>query len=117
MFFICWPLISCVVLLCCAGAIKGNVVRVRGREPSRCNKERYSRIHSDVGSDVIRVCFVQAKVNEENKDLVQGKARKFNKDRFLGGSDHFVPLHQAKKQLAGEGYGHRYSITDWLSGH
>ena len=51
-----------------------------------------------------------------NKDLVIGRARNWNKDKFLGGSDHFVTLNQAEKQLDGEGYGHRYSITDWLSG-
>uniref|UniRef100_A0A6T8JN12 Uncharacterized protein n=2 Tax=Hemiselmis andersenii TaxID=464988 RepID=A0A6T8JN12_HEMAN len=58
----------------------------------------------------------QRKVNGMNKDLVQGRARGWNKDRFLGGSDHIVPLEQAKEQLDGRGYGHRYSITDWLAG-
>ena len=59
---------------------------------------------------------VQDKVDRANKELVNGRASKYNKDRFLGGSDHFVSVGDAHKQLAGAGYGHRYSIVDWLSG-
>ena len=59
---------------------------------------------------------VQKDVSKLNKDLVVGRARGWNEDKFLGGSDHFVTLDQAKKQLDGAGYGHRYSITDWLVG-
>jgi hypothetical protein len=60
--------------------------------------------------------LVQKKAQDLNKDLVIGRARKWNKDKFLGGSDHFVTLNQAREQLDGGGYGHRYSITDWLTG-
>jgi len=60
---------------------------------------------------------VQSKVNSMNKDLVQGRARAWNKPNGLGGSDHFVPIGQAEAQLDGGGYGHRYSVTDWLEGH
>ena len=59
---------------------------------------------------------VQDKVDAANKQIVNGRAYKWNKDNYLGGSDHFVPVGQAHKQLAGAGYGHRYSIVDWLSG-
>eukprot|EP00277_Geminigera_cryophila_P009356 CAMPEP_0179405014 /NCGR_PEP_ID=MMETSP0799-20121207/32_1 /TAXON_ID=46947 /ORGANISM="Geminigera cryophila, Strain CCMP2564" /LENGTH=252 /DNA_ID=CAMNT_0021175777 /DNA_START=19 /DNA_END=776 /DNA_ORIENTATION=+ len=53
---------------------------------------------------------VQDKVDAANKQIVNGRAYKWNKDNYLGGSDHFVPVGQAHKQLAGAGYGHRYSI-------
>lgn len=59
---------------------------------------------------------VQDKVDRANKELVNGRARKYNKDQYLGGADHFVTVGDAHKQLAGAGYGHRYSIVDWLSG-
>lgn len=63
------------------------------------------------------VVNVQRRVNSMNKDLVQGRARVWNKEDGLGGSDHFVPIGQAEAQLDGGGYGHRYSVTDWLAGH
>jgi len=50
---------------------------------------------------------VQDKVDKYNKELVNGRARKFNSDRYLGGSDHFVSVGDAHTQLAGAGYGHR----------
>jgi hypothetical protein len=59
---------------------------------------------------------VQDKVDKANKELVNGRGSRYNKDNYLGGSDHFVPVGDAHKQLAGAGYGHRYSIVDWLSG-
>ena len=59
---------------------------------------------------------VQDKVDAKNKEMVNGKIYRMNKDNGLGGSDHFVPAGQAHKQLAGGGYGHQYSIVDWLSG-
>merc|ERR1712216_365770 len=59
---------------------------------------------------------VQDKVDAANKELVYGRVYQYNKDDYLGGSDHFVPVGVAHKQLAGGGYGHRYSIVDWLSG-
>ena len=46
-------------------------------------------------------------VYRANKELVYGRAREWNKDKFLGGADHFVSVGDAHKQLAGAGYGHR----------
>jgi hypothetical protein len=51
--------------------------------------------------------MITSHVYRANKELVYGRAREWNKDKYLGGADHFVPVGDAHKQLAGGGYGHR----------
>eukprot|EP00286_Rhodomonas_abbreviata_P029751 CAMPEP_0181314644 /NCGR_PEP_ID=MMETSP1101-20121128/14932_1 /TAXON_ID=46948 /ORGANISM="Rhodomonas abbreviata, Strain Caron Lab Isolate" /LENGTH=212 /DNA_ID=CAMNT_0023421759 /DNA_START=12 /DNA_END=650 /DNA_ORIENTATION=+ len=59
---------------------------------------------------------VQMKIDKMNKELVHGRAATWDKDGKLGVSDNFVPAKEAAKQQEGRGYGHKYSIVDWLTG-
>lgn len=76
-----------------------------------------AKAHELLDAAVKMLAAAQRKVNAMNKDLVLGQARGWNKDNGLGGSDKFVPIGQAQAQLDGAGYGHRYSVTDWLAGN